>query len=101
SSAAARQGRCPEARSGGGSRACLAPVIASGAKQSSLRSLDCFVTALLAMTTGQRTAIVTGAGKRVGADIARALLADGWTVVAHAHNFADELPESATDAVAH
>src|SRR5688500_1901721 len=31
----------------------------------------------------ERTAIVTGAGKRVGADIARALLADGWAVVAH------------------
>ena len=47
-----------------------------------------------------RTAIVTGAGKRVGADIARALLADGWTVVAHAHNSADELPERAIAAVA-
>ena len=48
----------------------------------------------------RRTAIVTGAGKRVGADIARALLADGWTVVAHAHNSADELPERAIAAVA-
>ena len=47
-----------------------------------------------------RTAIVTGAGKRVGADIARALLADGWTVVGHAHNSADELPERAIAAVA-
>jgi NAD(P)-dependent dehydrogenase (short-subunit alcohol dehydrogenase family) len=47
-----------------------------------------------------RTAIVTGAGKRVGADIARALLADGWTVVAHAHNSADELPERAIASVA-
>jgi len=47
-----------------------------------------------------RTAIVTGAGKRVGADIARALLADGWTVVAHAHNSADELPGRAIAAVA-
>jgi len=52
------------------------------------------------MTTGQRTAIVTGAGKRVGADIARALLADGWTVVAHAHNSADEIPKGAIAAVA-
>ena len=65
-----------------------------------MRSLDCFVTALLAMTTGQRTAIVTGAGKRVGADIARALIVDGWTVVAHAHNSADEIPEGAIAAVA-
>ena len=48
----------------------------------------------------RRTAIVTGAGKRVGADIARALLADGWTVVAPAHNSADELPEGAIGAVA-
>ena len=65
-----------------------------------MRSLDCFVTALLAMTTGQRTAIVTGAAKRIGAVIARALIADGWTVVAHAHNSADEIPEGAIAAVA-
>lgn len=30
-----------------------------------------------------RTAIVTGAGKRVGAAIVDALIADGWTVIAH------------------
>jgi NAD(P)-dependent dehydrogenase (short-subunit alcohol dehydrogenase family) len=48
----------------------------------------------------RRTAIVTGASKRVGADIARALLADGWTVVAHAHNSADDIPEGAIAAVA-
>jgi NAD(P)-dependent dehydrogenase (short-subunit alcohol dehydrogenase family) len=47
-----------------------------------------------------RTAIVTGASKRVGADIARALLADGWTVVAHVHNSADDIPEGAIAAVA-
>jgi NAD(P)-dependent dehydrogenase (short-subunit alcohol dehydrogenase family) len=47
-----------------------------------------------------RTAIVTGAGKRVGADIARALLADGWSVVAHVHHDADEVPEGALKAVA-
>jgi NAD(P)-dependent dehydrogenase (short-subunit alcohol dehydrogenase family) len=47
-----------------------------------------------------RTAIVTGAGKRVGADIARALLADGWAVVAHVHLSADEVPEGAVKVVA-
>lgn len=43
----------------------------------------------------ERTAIVTGAGKRVGAEIARALLADGWTVLAHVHHEADEVPDGA------
>src|SRR3954447_2058226 len=47
-----------------------------------------------------RTAIVTGAGKRVGADIARALLGDGWSVVAHVHHDADEVPSGATKIVA-
>lgn len=41
----------------------------------------------------ERTAIVTGAGKRVGLEIARALLADGWTVVAHVHGQTDQIPE--------
>ena len=36
--------------------------------------------------TEARTAIVTGAGKRVGRAIAQALLEDGWTVVAHVHH---------------
>lgn len=39
-----------------------------------------------------RTAIVTGAAKRVGAAIAKALVDDGWTVVAHVHHAADEVP---------
>lgn len=43
----------------------------------------------------QRTAIVTGAGKRVGAEIARVLLADGWNVLAHVHHAEDEVPEGA------
>jgi NAD(P)-dependent dehydrogenase (short-subunit alcohol dehydrogenase family) len=43
-----------------------------------------------------RTAIVTGAGKRVGAEIARALIADGWAVVAHARRDNDSVPEGAT-----
>jgi NAD(P)-dependent dehydrogenase (short-subunit alcohol dehydrogenase family) len=48
----------------------------------------------------QRTAIVTGAGKRVGRDIAAALLADGWNVVAHVHHQSDEVPDGATRIVA-
>ena len=42
-----------------------------------------------------RTAIVTGAGKRVGAEIARALLDDGWTVVAHVRRDEDRVTEGA------
>ena len=64
--------------------------------------LDCF--ASLAMTTEAmteaRTAIVTGAAKRVGRHIATSLAADGWTVVAHAHHETDEVPEGAVKAVA-
>lgn len=48
----------------------------------------------------QRTAIVTGAGKRVGAEIAAALLADGWAVVAHVHHQDDSVPEGAAKVVA-
>ena len=47
-----------------------------------------------------RTAIVTGAGKRVGAEIARALAADGWRVVAHVHHDDDKVPEGAVRVVA-
>jgi NAD(P)-dependent dehydrogenase (short-subunit alcohol dehydrogenase family) len=47
-----------------------------------------------------RTAIVTGASKRVGAEIARALLHDGWTVVAHVHHKTDDVLEGAIKAVA-
>jgi NAD(P)-dependent dehydrogenase (short-subunit alcohol dehydrogenase family) len=67
--------------------------------------LDCFAAALKAgvraMAERQaRTAIVTGAGKRVGWEIARALLDDGWSVVAHVHHSADDPPEGATKVVA-
>lgn len=48
----------------------------------------------------ERTAIVTGAGKRVGREIAGALLADGWNVVAHVHHDSDESPAGATKVVA-
>jgi NAD(P)-dependent dehydrogenase (short-subunit alcohol dehydrogenase family) len=65
--------------------------------------VDCFVPRIeygvLAMT-GTQTAIVTGAGKRVGAGIAQALLDDGWTVVAHVHHAEDSVPEGAIGVVA-
>lgn len=48
----------------------------------------------------QRTAIVTGAGKRVGAAIASALLYDGWAVLAHVHHSEDAVPDGATKVVA-
>jgi NAD(P)-dependent dehydrogenase (short-subunit alcohol dehydrogenase family) len=48
--------------------------------------------------TEEKTAIVTGAGKRVGAAIARALIEDGWAVVAHVHHCEDEVPLGATKA---
>ena len=47
-----------------------------------------------------RTAIVTGAGKRVGAEIADALVADGWIVIAHVRDQADPVPDGAHKAVA-
>ena len=47
-----------------------------------------------------RTAIVTGAGKRVGAEIARALLADGWAVVAHVRRDLDSVAEGAVKVAA-
>lgn len=46
------------------------------------------------------TAIVTGAGKRVGAEIARGLIHDGWTVVAHVHHEHDLVPEGSLKVVA-
>ena len=50
--------------------------------------------------TARRTAIVTGAGKRVGACIARALVEDGWAVVAHVHHDGDDVPDGAAKVVA-
>jgi NAD(P)-dependent dehydrogenase (short-subunit alcohol dehydrogenase family) len=47
-----------------------------------------------------RTAIVTGAGKRVGAVIAETLLADGWAVLAHVHHAGDAVPDGAVRVVA-
>ena len=42
-----------------------------------------------------RTAIVTGAARRLGAAIAKALVADGWTVLAHVRDSGDEVPDGA------
>lgn len=52
------------------------------------------------MSEEPRTAIVTGAGKRVGAAIAGALAAEGWSVVAHVHDSADAVADGATKVVA-
>lgn len=48
----------------------------------------------------ERTAIVTGAGKRVGAEIARALVEDGWAVVAHVHHEENAVADGAVKSVA-
>lgn len=40
-------------------------------------------------------AIVTGAGKRVGRELATGLLASGWTVVAHVRRTEDDVPAGA------
>jgi len=50
--------------------------------------------------TPERTAIVTGAGQRVGAAIAAALVADGWAVLAHVHHQDDQVPPGASRVVA-
>jgi NAD(P)-dependent dehydrogenase (short-subunit alcohol dehydrogenase family) len=65
-------------------------------------SLDCFAAPLKAGVPAMEngTAIVTGAGKRVGASVAEALVADGWTVIAHVHHEEDEVPKGATKIVA-
>lgn len=47
-----------------------------------------------------RTAIVTGGGKRVGAAIVRALLDDGWTVIAQVREDGNQVAEGAVKAVA-
>jgi NAD(P)-dependent dehydrogenase (short-subunit alcohol dehydrogenase family) len=48
----------------------------------------------------KRTAIVTGAGKRVGRVIAETLLERGWGVVAHVRREEDEVPDGAVKVVA-
>lgn len=48
-----------------------------------------------AMKQRHSTAIVTGGGKRVGDAIVRALLADGWAVIAHTHHDNDRVAAGA------
>jgi NAD(P)-dependent dehydrogenase (short-subunit alcohol dehydrogenase family) len=64
--------------------------------------LDCFAALLKAgvRAMAERTAIVTGAGKRVGAEIARALLGKGWAVIAHVRELEDSTPDGAARVVA-
>ena len=50
--------------------------------------------------TDQRTAIVTGAGKRVGAELAKALVDRGWTVLAHVRKDGDTVPDGAVPVAA-
>jgi NAD(P)-dependent dehydrogenase (short-subunit alcohol dehydrogenase family) len=50
--------------------------------------------------TERRTAIVTGSGKRVGRVLVEALLADGWSVVAHVHHPNDSVAAGATKVAA-
>ena len=47
---------------------------------------------------GPRTAIVTGGAKRIGAEIARALAADGWHVLIH-HNRSTEAAAALADEI--
>ena len=54
----------------------------------------------MAKAAAPRTAIVTGAGKRVGAAIAAALAARGWTVVAHVRHGDDKVGEGMVRVVA-
>ncbi|MEO6433644.1 MAG: SDR family oxidoreductase [Sphingomicrobium sp.] len=50
--------------------------------------------------SSDRIAIVTGAARRVGRALAEALLDDGWAVVAHVHDAADEVPDGTIRIVA-
>ncbi len=52
------------------------------------------------MANEKRTAIVTGGGKRVGAAIVRALVDDGWTVIAHVHRDGDPVCDGAVGVAA-
>ncbi|HET9811210.1 MAG TPA: SDR family oxidoreductase [Sphingomicrobium sp.] len=50
--------------------------------------------------TDPGTAIVTGAGKRVGARLAAALVERGWSVVAHVRTATDAVPDGCIKAIA-
>nr|WP_294849226.1 SDR family oxidoreductase [uncultured Sphingomonas sp.] len=47
------------------------------------------------MNQRHSTAIVTGGGKRIGDAVTRALLAGGWTVIAHVHHDGDPVAPGA------
>src|SRR3954470_13572001 len=90
-------------RSVGGSRASALTSHCEQSEAMQPRPVDCFTASAMTDSramTPSKTAIVTGAGKRVGARIARALLDDGWAVVAHVHGASDDVPEDAVKAVA-
>src|SRR5206468_8409823 len=81
----------------------LTPLRSIGGRLSGIdASLDCFARPLKAgvRAMDKGTAIVTGAGKRVGARLAEALVSDGWQVVAHVHHSGDDVPRGATKIVA-
>jgi NAD(P)-dependent dehydrogenase (short-subunit alcohol dehydrogenase family) len=46
---------------------------------------------------GPRTAIVTGGAKRIGAELCRALAADGWHLLIHCHRSQDEAEALASE----
>lgn len=50
-----------------------------------MRKVDRYRGAMASEIDGPRTAIVTGGAKRIGAEISRALAADGWHVLIHCH----------------
>ena len=66
--------------------------------RAALRVAPGFVTA--AAMTMTKTALVTGAGKRVGRAIAEALRDDGWRVAAHVHRDGDAVPAGTLKVVA-
>src|SRR5438309_7401861 len=86
------------------SSARLSPCSSIGARLSGITaSLDCFAAPLKAggpAMPDRGTAIVTGAGKRVGAAIAGALVDDGWAVLAHVHHEQDRVADGANKVVA-
>jgi NAD(P)-dependent dehydrogenase (short-subunit alcohol dehydrogenase family) len=50
--------------------------------------------------TQPRTALITGAARRVGAEIARRLAADGWNVIVHYHSSEPDARELAREIAA-